>query len=576
MIIQTDTVNKIASLLFFHDYISQIKKISYCIENIMKSKYNYLKDLPKKDLQLLAKKYNIPLTLNGNYKTKSEYIADIKKILIKNNRKRGGDGTILAEGGESIIFSPPYQKFIDFNCGYLGNNSICNLIETHIDENKFNSIEDIQNMIGKIPKGENLTYINLLYNYKILEAIHAKNQSINVELLKYITFVSYNSQNKIQLLIDNYGKPLSMYKEDEHNHNTIEENIKKLIDDICILNKNNIIHFDIKYDNVLYNSSDEFSIIDFGLSVKYENTISLIDKIYSLFNNNQIPSLYPMECFIIFLLKSIVFKEQNDMTKDNFLNNLKNNNVIRKKMFLYLSFALFPNTGLINKYRYVLDYKIQKISDNECIIYDKYNFFSKDGKINVNCNSNNEYTFTKESKETIIDYIFNKYYAIFENILNQKTYDEKITINDLITADYFKKIDVFYLGILFIYMNNLSNYKTKDEIIEQCLNSDYTKRYTIDSLKQNINTKNGGKKRKAKKIGGRVENFEEEVYYDIKRDYLKTPISFISEITFKDEDEKYEIDTSYKYSNRYTVYDDYIPENLEDNINEFITKIRKL
>lgn len=481
---------------------------------MVKSKYSYLNDLNKNDLKLLAKKYNIKTTSKGSYKTNEQLITEIKKHLIKINRKKMRGGLVsltykfkqIAVGGESKIYSPPCYPF--------------EIIEKLTDTVDIND-DYMKRFIGKVAiSDDDSSYEDLIYKYKILKELTLLYPNLNIELLSYITEKEFNK--KKQLIIKNYGDPLSKYS--AMCFKSIDTYINKLMQDIFILNYNGIIHFDIKHDNILYQlNTEHFTIIDFGLSVFHykNNKNSLIDKIYEIFSNpNQTPALYPIECLIIFLFKHFIFKGDTTITKKEFIDifksenieNLKNkkdssNNRTFKDIF---ECAMFFNSGLIKRYTMFLNYDMYQIDEKEedgldykiYEINDKYNFFSNDGKIII---KENNIKISFYEKDKIFNYIMYKYSKIALKQLENK--NDNITIADIIPDDYYKKIDVFYLGMLFIFINKklIKENDTdiiKKDIINNCL-EDYNERYTITDLYNKFlpQSSSGGKKM-IKKIGG--------------------------------------------------------------------------
>lgn len=548
------------------------------------SNYSFLDDLDKTELQNLSKKLNIKLTLNGSYKTNFQYRKDIKKVLMKlvKIRKQNG-GTILtydvntqiilAKGSEFTIYYPPFSPFYVIE---IFDNLVHNLTPiqqlSHISEN-------ISSYIGKVAINPKKCFDKNIRNiYSVLKQVKFMNQTVNIEQLLYITeIIEGEYQKEYQYIFENYGNPLSYFSLE--NSINIKDCVKNLIDDVFILNNNNIIHFDIKFNNILYkNTEDHFTLIDFGMSILYDCKITLIDKIFASFNGSSIPSLYPIECLIIYLLKRTIFVPNKDITKKHFFQEFTSKN----RNLIILQIALFLPKGLVEQYISAFNYEI-KYNDSKYYFEDNYQFFSeKDIEVSEEGNIITD-------KNIIIEHIFTKYISIFESLLLDKNNDDIITINDFIPDDYYKKIDVFYLGILFSYINkNIKQDLFSKEIIQNCVNFDYTARYTINELKKIINEQYGsgyGTTKSSKAIYNKytILNKSEKSSKKSQKS-RKTGLSSKSKRTndidyTEDEflENLREFSIKHTYTNKYILYnDDFNEEELQNNISVFINSVKTI
>ena len=176
-----------------------------------------------------------------------------------NNLLKGG--VLLEEGGYGCVFHPALNnKGEDMNTeklvSKLQRNDTSALNEIEIS-NKVKNIDGYINhfapiiktsgvKISKIQK-DNLKNCSLITNERVTKLINMKMDYVNG-----ITFINY----------------LVLNKGDTNFMNNFISSYTHLLKGLLLLEENNIVHLDIKGDNILFNYDSELPIIiDFGLSI---------------------------------------------------------------------------------------------------------------------------------------------------------------------------------------------------------------------------------------------------------------------------------------------------------------------
>jgi serine/threonine protein kinase len=176
-------------------------------------------------------------------------------------------------------------------------------------------------------------------NHKLLSSIDYNND-FTIKLLNhsYISFDDINIHKKDYKELKEFTKNKRIFQITYEFggyglHNLFYENIDirlfltnfiKIIEGVKILQENNLIHTDIKLDNILFNNN-KFVLIDFGL-MKYKE--DFLNHIPYLIHNNIIH--FPSE----FKINSSSFEELN---LNLFLNSINIQNSIYKKEFIKLN-----------------------------------------------------------------------------------------------------------------------------------------------------------------------------------------------------------------------------------------------
>lgn len=251
---------------------------------------------------------------------------------------------------------------------------------------------------------------------------------------------------------------------------------KNLINNVYLLNNEaNIIHYDLRYENILYHD-DKLKIIDFGISKSKKN---IYDDIYNLIKDGL--AFYPFEFIIIYFIKYI---EKNIRKENPILE--KNIDIISE--FNVNLYTTNENTGLFTKH-----YNFNKlfIFEYHIISEDLITLSELDEKLFIEENNDLSYIEKIEMREKILIKISNllsiKYKENIINIIKSGITNADDILNELLGEDYYKKIDIFYLGTLMIKYHDI--YKTTCifdvNIIKNCFNFDnIKKRHTIDQLKK--------------------------------------------------------------------------------------------
>ena len=175
--------------------------------------------------------------------------------------------------------------------------------------------EEISNIIKKIPKYDN-------YFIPISKSCSVDVKNINEKLISKCNIVSSEDETDNYVLmeipfIDNIPFFEVITNVDYEKNDVflnIIESYEFLLDAIDILIKKNIIHFDLKGNNILFNkSSDTPQIIDFGLSIPIKDINSKnIKKYFYIYSPDYY--IWPLEVHVIcFLLHR---RRENDKSSD--------------------------------------------------------------------------------------------------------------------------------------------------------------------------------------------------------------------------------------------------------------------
>ena len=194
--------------------------------------------------------------------------------------------------------------------------------------------------------------------------VFVKNNKIKINNIQYNILISNNKKykkNNIDRrcgdLTSSEGILLKVFFSKKYE----KQNVKRLIKILSLLYKFNVIHCDIKLDNIISNSKKELKLIDFGVSILLSdlqglnldyNFNVLLNKFHSKFygwTNNYISP----EIIII-----STFFENKDIDKDNMILLLKN----KLEQSFYVGYVnSFKHNLLINLIDYVYNNKMEFI-----------------------------------------------------------------------------------------------------------------------------------------------------------------------------------------------------------------------
>lgn len=289
------------------------------------------------------------------------------------------------------------------------------------DYKEYNDENNLHNIITNIDKKNKFTIkkisnCKLFLDYDIIRKIENFYSCNIYDKYIYQIIYEYGGIDLEKLLINDKFKSIDLYD--------FFQRFSNIFEGISILDENDLVHFDLKLNNILYDlEKNKFVIIDFGLMKKKSKLYSynLID----LFSENQHP-FYPNEINIL----NIIINKSDD-----------------KKL----------NSMLYYEHFQILIKKLQKIYHNS---HDKFfvNYLKTFEKIS--------YQFENEIKNNFKS-MLSLFKIFFKKFSNVKFYSENIhnnQINDILNEicnDIKSKIDVYMLGIvlleiiinIFIYSN---------------------------------------------------------------------------------------------------------------------------
>jgi serine/threonine protein kinase len=397
------------------------------------------------------------------------------------NKYKQSAGQLLGEGGYGCVVSPPLKCKNHFNnIPYSIDNKFISKLVEYDPENDLEIMNELK--IGsKITKLDQ----NQKYFSPIINGCHFYKQKSND--IKYEKYKPYDNHNDDTDYYNGYNDYYDDYESDELNYqnhipktqcniytnekylNLISKNagislddglkdvnisnflrknyinvFKHLCDGLAILHKNNILHRDIKVENMMikYNKTNNkarITYIDFGLSVELKEKYKISELNDMTYFGTDLYK--PIEIIIINMmldnLKKNRYHESKNFAKEVIINSINEFKAIYQDIILYYK---CEDSKFI--------YNIQKFKD-----------MKKSGK----------YDF-KDKIINIFSYLYNDYH---NDILFKKL------IND---PKFIFKWDVFSLGLVFAQiMTDLNIVDIKaNALINKMTNIYYWDRYTIE------------------------------------------------------------------------------------------------
>ena len=228
-------------------------------------------------------------------------------------------GTLLSEGGFGCIFRPE----IDCDGKTIENSEYVSKIQIY-DKNAIKEIE-IGKILQKI-KGYKNRYV------PVLKSCFVNISELETDDKNKCTLFKRDTDNKFILLKilyiegDNFLNFLIKQKNSKHILNNIINGYNHLLKSLQLLVENEIIHYDIKGDNILFNSKMQLPmIIDFGLSINIKSLnrkyLSRYFYVYApdyyiwsleihylcfLIKKNRIPNIIELTSMVELYIKNIV------------------------------------------------------------------------------------------------------------------------------------------------------------------------------------------------------------------------------------------------------------------------------
>ena len=432
------------------------------------------------------------------------------------------------------IFTDNYVGKIFFDNSY---NNMDSIIKDYINNDI--KIRTIKKKLG-ISDHDSFFSI-LLYNINILPK--------NLEDKKISIKSSENPYN-IQFIFNNCGMSITKYEGDK-----FLDLFNKLISNIKLLNNNDIIHCDVRHPNILYynkNGIELFKLIDFGMAFHRENMYDIIHiKITTL-------NLYPFEFLFIYALKEIINKN-NIIRKENFKTECDKYIIENSQEYIYIHMIIVSKIRNYYKNNSIFGYLLYDFERDNFIKRDDTTFFKISDFIPTINKSNDIYILFKFYYDMYMKNYDKAISLIKEDNINKDNIDE--LLNNLLGKDYFKKIDIFYLGILYLYLekiNIIPEDTINDDKLTKMLDLNIHNRLSIDKFAE---TPGGSRKNKyrSKKKGGLEDD-----------EYKKGNISTLDQNNsiFLKNSEK-EIPTIYPYI-------DSVNKNFKINLDIISTEIKDL
>ena len=441
--------------------------------------------------------------------------------------------SLLASGSDGDVYKPPlaFIENIEWIKKMLNNIYTDPIGKEYIENLLNNTLHlSLENYIGKVFKNIDAYATNTKkmiecsiiekaidsdFNlYNINRLLH--NEHINTQKLYKITNTNfYDDKLRYQFIYNYCGEYLSVLKKNlkKRDKFAIDKLIINLfigfIKDIQKLNDNSLIHLDIRFPNILYNEkTNKINIIDFDLSSHKDN---IYDNIANLFQGL---ALYPFEYSIIYYIVEVYKNKKDKINIKNIalmqLTHLEHgilssgytkNRLFDKEYGLDTLFSGDNNESLnilFNAYKTSTEFKDIKNIDIFYKRYIKKEIYTeykkikehvlvepyiknaeilyipnkKRGESSVNPTNDvivDTYNIIQNAEKLYINIIFDYYLKKIEEIEETSIQYNEIC-DKLFSIDYYKKIDIFYIGVLMIQMNGIIDTTLfHNDIIQKCI-----------------------------------------------------------------------------------------------------------
>ena len=214
-------------------------------------------------------------------------------------------GKLIGEGSKTCIFKPNLpclDKDID-----ISEKNISKVFLTKKNNKYFQEEVNFNKKIDKL-KNSNIWSVTLftqckLNNYEEIKKIEKdmkkclKNQKISIEEFNKNKYMLYGLYGGIDM-----NKDVMNLNFDTKSIYNFLKKTHSLFYGLTIMNKNNILHYDIKSANIVYNDN-KYKYIDFGISTTFNNKEKIKKRALKEYLSNRIYIFYPFEIFYIFLKK---------------------------------------------------------------------------------------------------------------------------------------------------------------------------------------------------------------------------------------------------------------------------------
>ena len=251
-------------------------------------------------------------------------------------------------------------------CIYENENELKNIFKNSKHGKEYNIIETINEKHDKgtyiIKSNEN----NIKYILKIRHNTYSNTFEKDIcSILKYhqhkniIKFVDFNQENEFYYFIYEYFEGSNLLDYIKQKKDLPEKQIKNILIQITrgtrFLHTYNIIHCDLKLDNIIINQKNEVKIIDFDLSIISNNNDGYIsDEIFGTMQYIA-PESYDLCVYskktdvwqigiLLYILITCQFPHQNEITLINSFSNL-----CRQNLFKHIDFNI-PRTIIFEKH----------------------------------------------------------------------------------------------------------------------------------------------------------------------------------------------------------------------------------
>ncbi len=379
-------------------------------------------------------------------------------------------GKMLGKGGFGCVITPPidcYRKNID---KFLNKKYVSKIVHSETDENENDINQEIK--VGKFVQSLDKAgkyFTPILTSCYLKDEIRDNTIQVDDKYIIRNNYPDINSKYKCQinerkqpynLILRNVGGDIIEALNKPSNsleHHFLRKNIKLVIKHLCNgmkkLHKNNILHRDIKIDNIsfkmdVFGKSAQITLFDFGFGY-FLNKNESFDKIYNIVKSGT-ALLMPPEIVII---RNIVEEIENS---NNFLDKFT---IIKDRRVIYR----------------VLKNSQQEFHKNKTKEFHISQKLQRGGITNIN-------NFKNKRKAT------DSHFYIPQDAINIYRNISLLFQKGIFEQELFKqngilhKWDIYSLGISFLEIIKVIKYYNKDciDLINNMINVDFTKRYNIN------------------------------------------------------------------------------------------------